>query len=139
MSPNDSLFVDTSGWAAPVIHNVTRSAELESFSRTLITGGRTLVTTNYILTELIALLTIRTQQRRAQNLAFINQIKQRAHVIHIDEATDAEAWAMLERYTDKEWSLVDAARFVVMRRMGISEAFTTDHHFEQAGFARVPA
>lgn len=46
---------------------------------------------------------------------------------------------MLEQYTDKEWSLVDAASFVVMRRLGITEAFTTDHHFEQAGFIRVPA
>ena len=139
MSPKDSLFVDTSGWAAPVIHSVARSSELEAFSRTLIRSGRTLVTTNYVLSELIALLTIRTYQSRSQNLALINRIQQKAQIVHIDEATDAEAWAMLQRYSDKEWSLVDAASFVVMRHMGITEAFTTDHHFEQAGFARVPA
>lgn len=46
---------------------------------------------------------------------------------------------MLERYADKDWSLVDAASFVVMRHMGITEAFTTDHHFAQAGSTRVPA
>lgn len=45
---------------------------------------------------------------------------------------------MLERMTDKEWSLVDAASFIVMRRLGITEAFTSDQHFIQAGFLRVP-
>jgi predicted nucleic acid-binding protein len=34
--------------------------------------------------------------------------------------------------------LVDAARFVVMRQLGIAEAFTTGKHFVQAGFIRVP-
>ena len=46
---------------------------------------------------------------------------------------------LLEKYSDKEWSLVDATSFIVMRRLGITEAFTTDYHFVQAGFLRVPA
>jgi predicted nucleic acid-binding protein len=33
---------------------------------------------------------------------------------------------------------VDAASFVLMQQFGMSEAFTTDHHFSQAGFIRVP-
>ena len=39
----------------------------------------------------------------------------------------------------KEWSLVDASSFVVMTRYGMTEALTTDYHFTQAGFARLPA
>ena len=35
---------------------------------------------------------------------------------------------------DKFWGLVDCASFIVMSDEGISEAFTTDRHFEQAGF-----
>jgi predicted nucleic acid-binding protein len=35
---------------------------------------------------------------------------------------------------DKEWSLTDCISFVVMEQRGIYEAFTGDHHFEQAGF-----
>jgi predicted nucleic acid-binding protein len=35
---------------------------------------------------------------------------------------------------DKTWGLVDCASFVVMTEQGMTEAFTTDRHFEQAGF-----
>ena len=51
---------------------------------------------------------------------------------------DTSGWAVLESYHDKAWSLVDATRFAIMRQRGITEAFTTDHHFVQAGFILVP-
>ncbi|MDW8307945.1 MAG: hypothetical protein RMK20_01075 [Verrucomicrobiales bacterium] len=43
----------------------------------------------------------------------------------------------LELYSSraaKTRGLVDCASFVVMEQEGIAEAFTTDRHFEQAGF-----
>jgi len=39
----------------------------------------------------------------------------------------------------KQWSLVDAASFVVMQERGLVEALTTDHNFEQAKFNRLLA
>lgn len=138
MSQSANLFVDTSGWAAPITRDAAHAAEMEAFSRHIVTSGRPLVTTNYIITELVVLLTIRTRLSRPQLLQFVSQVKQVARIVHIDPDIDAEAWAMLEHHTDKAWSLVDAASFVVMRRLGLSEAFTSDHHFSQAGFIRVP-
>ncbi len=35
---------------------------------------------------------------------------------------------------DKEWGLTDCISFVVMKDRKLTEALTTDHHFEQAGF-----
>lgn len=141
MPTGSSVFVDTSGWAEPVVANSPDHEPMTQCYRSLIARKRPLVTTNYVLTELIALLTSRSRYPRPDILAIVRGIRSISHItlVHIDQAIDAEAWAMLEQYTDKEWSLVDAASFVVMRRLGITEAFTTDHHFEQAGFIRVPA
>jgi len=41
---------------------------------------------------------------------------------------------LFSRRTDKAWSLTDCTSFVVMREEGLTDALTTDHHFEQAGF-----
>ena len=35
---------------------------------------------------------------------------------------------------DKHWSLTDCISLVVMEELGLSEAMTADHHFEQAGY-----
>jgi uncharacterized protein len=45
---------------------------------------------------------------------------------------DANGWVAM---FDKTWGLVDCASFVVMSERGVMEAFTTDRHFDQAGFA----
>jgi len=58
-------------------------------------------------------------------------------IIHIDESLDSKAWDLLVNRTDKNWSLVDCSSFVIMQENNISEALTTDHHFEQAGFVRL--
>jgi predicted nucleic acid-binding protein len=73
---------------------------------------------------------------RLQLIAFIAGVKASPHVdiVHVDLTLDAQAWQLLTERPDKEWSLVDCASFVVMEQRGLLEAFTTDHHFEQAGF-----
>lgn len=42
--------------------------------------------------------------------------------------------ALFASRPDKEWGLTDCISFVIMNDRGISEAFTADRHFEQAGF-----
>jgi predicted nucleic acid-binding protein len=45
--------------------------------------------------------------------------------------------ALLRRQLDKTYSLCDAVSFLVMREKGLTDALTTDRHFEQAGFRRL--
>lgn len=38
------------------------------------------------------------------------------------------------KFQDKGWSFIDGSSILIMQDMGITEALTHDHHFEQAGF-----
>ncbi len=59
------------------------------------------------------------------------------HIVHIDPVLDTQAWTLLTQRQDKAWSLVDCSSFVVMNEQGLTDALTSDHHFEQAGFVRL--
>lgn len=106
----------------------------------LLASRRRLITSNYILTEVVALLTSPGRVARPHIIDYVSRLKRmpELNIIHIDQDTDAAAWELLERRPDKQWSLVDASSFVIMNREQITDAFTTDHHFEQAGFVCVP-
>ena len=58
-------------------------------------------------------------------------------IVQVDKALDDLAWQMFANHPDKVWSLVDCASFCIMQQRDITEAFTTDQHFEQAGFIRL--
>lgn len=135
-----SVFVDTSGWADPLVQNSPDSQAMTQAYRQLIAARRPFVTTNYVLAELVALLTTRTRFTRPQILTMLDRIRsmRQLTLIFIDAELDRVAWDMLRHYDDKLWSLVDASSFVVMQRLAIQEALTTDHHFTQAGFVRIP-
>lgn len=133
------LFVDTSGWgclfdAAQPYHvlaaNAYRTARLQNHK---------IITTNYILTELVALLTSPLRIPRLTIIELLEGLKNSSHVkiLYVDESLDQEVWSLFRRRSDKQWSWVDCASFVVMQQYGIQEALTTDHHFEQAGFVRL--
>ena len=44
------------------------------------------------------------------------------------------AWADYEQGKVGQAGIVDHVSFVVMRRLGVTEAFTNDRHFQAAGF-----
>jgi predicted nucleic acid-binding protein len=140
MPTANDLFIDTSGWAYYLDRQDLLHSPIVALVKQSIIEHRRLVTTNYIITELVALLSSRYHLPRSHVITAINAIKWDVSVdmVYIERTIDDEAWALLESRLDKEWSLVDACSFVIMRRFGITEALTTDHHFTQAGFLRVP-
>mgnify|MGYP002403208047 CR=1 FL=1 len=140
MARKTNLFIDTSGWGYLIDrHDPTHRSVVVVYQRAIV-QKRKIVTTNYIITELVALLESRHHTPRRQIFTFIDQLKQDplVDIVHITRTIDDEAWDLLKKRADKSWSLVDGASFVVMRRLGLTEALTTDHHFTQAGFARLP-
>ncbi len=58
-------------------------------------------------------------------------------VVWVGEALHTTAFALLQDRLDKTYSLCDAVSFVLMRERELTEALTTDRHFEQEGFVRL--
>lgn len=57
--------------------------------------------------------------------------------VWVDEQLHKEAMQLLVDREDKTYSLCDAVSFVLMRQRSLTNALTTDRHFEQEGFVRL--
>src|SRR5260370_14182303 len=89
----NDLFVDTSGWAYYLDRQDSLHPTIVSLVKQAIIERRRLVTTNYILSELVALLSSRYHLPRPQVITAINAIKKNAsvEVVHIERPMDDEA------------------------------------------------
>ncbi len=96
------------------------------------------LTTNYVLAEYTALAHVRGVPRR-EIIKFSRLIldDKAVEIIWVDETLHRQAVALMRERADKNYSLCDAASFVVMQQRGIVESLTTDKHFRQEGFVRL--
>jgi predicted nucleic acid-binding protein len=96
------------------------------------------LTHSYVLAELIALALIRRFPRLAV-LAFVMDLLDNPDIetVWVDEQLHREAMKLLIERQDKTYSLCDAVSFVLMRQRRITNALTTDRHFEQEGFVKL--
>src|SRR5438876_1204128 len=133
MAPKADIFVDTGGWGHLLDRREAYHALASSIYQLARRRRRKLITTNYIIAELVALMISPLQIPRAAGIKFIDDLKAspQVEVVHIDAGRDERAWQLLKQREDKAWSLVDCSSFVVMQELSITEALTADHHFEQ--------
>jgi uncharacterized protein len=136
---SSSLFVDTSGWASFFIKTEPTYPKALKILGIAYQRHHQIITSNYILAELVALLHSPLRQPRSHIFTILNTIKTTSYIqiLHITEEIDAAAWELCQSRPDKPWSLVDCSSFVIMQQLNIQQALTTDHHFEQAGFIRL--
>jgi predicted nucleic acid-binding protein len=129
-----AVFIDTSALYALFVPVDTKHRVA---SATLLELGRErtpLLTTDLVLFESYILVHARTG--RVGLLRFRNIVAKTPWLECIVTTPEhqAEAWRLIEQRTDKEYSFVDAASFVVMRALGIERAFTFDADFFREGF-----
>src|SRR4029450_10671029 len=127
------LFVDSSGFYALL---ALRDANHKIADRVLQRSGaekRSLVTTDYVLDETATLLKARGEGRLANEL--FDRVFQSAafRVQWTDETRFAQVRAFFLKHADQAWSFTDCVSFCVMKELRITEALTSDQHFEQAG------
>ena len=93
-----------------------------------------LVTTHAVILEIGAALS--KLDTRADGAALMRSLlaDPTVRVVPHDALLMNKALSLFEQRPDKEWSLCDCTSFGVMQDLGITDALSTDHHFDQAGF-----
>lgn len=128
------IFVDTGIWFAA---NVAEDPQHAVARRLLVENRQPLVTTDYVVDEVLTLLTVRGHRAVALEVGaqlWNGQVAQ----LHWVAPEDVQvAWDVFVRYGDKRWSFTDCVSFAVMKRLGVSVAFAIDEHFGQFGFVAV--
>lgn len=131
--PRRLAFTDTGAYFALSVVRDSNHAPARTISRQLIAERWRLYTTNFILAETHALFLNRVGRREA--LRVLGEIERSATtMVRVTAADERRARAIIERYTDKDFTLTDATSFAVMERLGVGHAFTFDRNFTQYGF-----
>jgi len=124
------MFLDTSGLLCLIHRREPQHQEaMELFD---VAVGK--FTHSYVLAEFVALSDVRGVPR-AEALSYVVDIQDSSEVelVWVTEALHRQAVGFLQTRLDRRYSLCDAVSFLMMQKRGITEALTTDHHFEQAG------
>lgn len=128
------MLIDTSGLVCYFDRSDYRHGEAVRIFRSAVSK----VVHSYVLAEFIPLCRSR-QLNMSKALALARELleSEDVSVVWVDEQLHRAALTLLEPRPDKTYSLCDAVSFVLMRLLGITEALTTDRHYEQEGFTRL--
>jgi predicted nucleic acid-binding protein len=95
---------------------------------------RPIVVTEFVLLELANAYCGTESRQRLPPLWNFLRSDSTVSIIPASSELLARGFSCFVERLDKKWSLTDCISFVVMEERGITEALTSDHHFEQAGF-----
>lgn len=126
-------FADTSAlFALAVVHDQHHS-QARRISAELVAARTQLLTSNFIVAEFHALIVNRVHSASA-NEALSRLENSEIQIVRILVRDEQHARSILDRYPGHGYTLTDATSFSVMERLGISIAFTFDHHIALQGY-----
>lgn len=135
MAPEQAkiVYADTSGLYAMLDAGDGRHKEAAAIVQSLLSEGALLVTTNYVVTELTALV----QNRLGLDVALLvhRGLLPALEIVFVDRGLHGRATAAWAAARRRGLSLVDCAGFELMRDLGLVTALAFDRHFEEQGFA----
>jgi predicted nucleic acid-binding protein len=133
-----SLFLDTSYLIAVESADDQHHKTAYAHWANLLKSPRRLVTSSYVLAEVVTLLNNRRSHSKAVELGNNLLSSRLFNVVHVNEELFYAAWRYFQKHKDKRYSMTDCVSFLLMKKLGITEALTFDRHFVQAGFVRLP-
>lgn len=130
----NQVFLDSAYAIALASRADQHHARAVELSRDVVSHRVRLLTTRAVCFEIAnALATVRFRLVAANVLDGLEASSTTA-IVPDSEDLYRQAFDLYRQRPDKEWSLTDCLSFVVMRRHGLTEALTSDEHFQQAGF-----
>jgi len=135
----ERYFVDTGAWFAVQVQDDENHVSAAETFQALLLGPRTLVTTNQVIGETYTLLRIVRGYRQAAKFLDSIDNTNRLERVFVTAELEGRAFALLHRYSDHDFSFVDATSFAVMKAHRLHHAFAFDAHFATAGFVRIPS
>ena len=128
------VFADAQYWVAILNDQDQSHASAKAVSRSL--QGVPLITTEEVLTEVLAFFCERGQYLRQSSVAFVEGILSNpgVEVRPQTHQTFVDGFALFKARPDKGYSLTDCISIQAMRQEGITEILTHDNHFAQEGF-----
>ena len=128
------VFVDSGAFFGHLVaEDAAHETAVALFSRAK-TENWDLVTTNFVVAETYALLINRARRGRQHALRLLDAVQTGTfRVERVGPDDEARAMALVRQHADKTYSLCDAMSFVVMERLGITEAIAFDRHFAEYG------
>lgn len=128
------IFVDTSALIALGNKRDSLHQQAVQVNNNLKKDNKNFITSNAVLLEFGNAFSRISLKSVAISLIKAVQNSPKWEYILIDELLFNRAFTLYETRKDKEWGLVDCTSIIVTQEKGITEIFTSDHHFEQAGF-----
>jgi uncharacterized protein len=125
-------FADTSFWIALSSQRDQYHGPAVAWSRFVLRTRSTLVTTEAVLWEWLNAFSHASTRRLAAEGYCRCQADPGIEVVPFQSELVASAVELYRTRPDKNWSLTDCLSFVVMENRRLTEALTTDRHFEQA-------
>lgn len=128
-----AYFADTSFWIALSSRRDQYHTQAIAWHGVVVKTGSHIVTTEAVLWEWLNALADTTTRATAAEGYRRAHADSRVEVVPFDPELNAAAVGLYRSRADKDWSLTDCLSIMVMERRRLTEALTTDHHFEQAG------
>jgi predicted nucleic acid-binding protein len=132
-----TVLVDTAAWIALVNTRDELHSRAEQTMAELRRHKVALVTTEFVFLEVANALCTSAWREKAIKLIDGLRSLPYLHVVAADTTLLAEGWQLYRSRIDKEWSLTGCTSMVTLQKESIERVFTSDHHFEQAGFAKL--
>jgi len=128
------VFLDTAYAIALSSPNDQLNAQAIALAEQLEAFGSRLVTTRAVLLEIGNALSKQRYRQAAVQLLDSLEADLTVDIVPLSEPLYARAMQLYRERPDKEWGLTDCVSFLVMQDRRLTEALTTDEHFQQAGF-----